>query len=294
MTVGAVVVPTFGRRELVWTCVRSLLALDPAPPFAVVVDGNAEPLELPFELPSWLHVLREPNRGPGHARNTGYLAAIEQGADVVCFLDDDAVAPPSWFADHLRAHEAHPRAGAVGGAIENLTSTSLASEHLHRTTFAPERGDAGPVRMLPSVNLSYKRVCLEEVGLFDSAMAEGAGEDVDHCARLRAAGWDIWFEPGIVVGHHYPTSMRGLLRRQDWYGRGFVNTRSRHPELPGADFLALPWWRAVAGTVPHLARSGWRAGRDLGLAHGPVEVACQAAYRWAAWKERRRLEQEAS
>lgn len=289
MLSAVVAVPTFGRTDLLFRCLESVVAFNPRPREVVVVDGNAEPLQIPFALPRWVRVVREPNRGPAHARNTAHRALAPRADEVVCFLDDDAVAPRDWVRAHVECHAAQPRAGAVGGAISNLTSGSIASEHLHRTSFAPLRADEGPVRFVPSVNISYKQACLAEVGLFDTSLTEAAGEDVDHCARIVAAGWEVWFTPAIEVGHHYPTSVRGLLRKQRSYGRGFSRTRALHPDLPGADFLAKGWARTLLGTVPHVARECVAAARDLGWRHGPLEAACQIAYRSGAAAERTRL-----
>lgn len=292
MLSAVVAIPTFGRTELLWRCLESVVGLDPRPREVVVVDGNPEPLHIPIPLPPWVRVVREPNQGPAHARNTAHRALAPEPSDVVCFLDDDATAPPGWVSAHAMRHAALPGAGAIGGSIVNLTAESIASEHLHRTSFAPLRDDEGPVRFVPSVNISYKQRCLDEVGLFDTSLTEAAGEDVDHCARIIDAGWDVFYAPEIAVGHHYPTSVRGLLRKQRAYGRGFARTRSLHPELPGADFLEKGWARTVAGTVPHVVREGVSAGRQLGWAHAPLAIACQTAYRAGAVAERTRLRRE--
>jgi cellulose synthase/poly-beta-1,6-N-acetylglucosamine synthase-like glycosyltransferase len=288
---GAVVVPTYGRGELLARCLRSLAQADPAPPVAFVIDGNDEPVVIPAGLPAWIEVIREPNRGPAHARNTGYLAARARGAEVVCFLDDDAIAAPDWFGRHLELHAQHRGAGAIGGGIRNIFSESVIGEYVHRVVFRPLRDDAGPVRMVPSLNVSYKAVCIDEIGLFDTGLKLAGGEDVEHCWRLTENGWEVRYEPDLVVGHHYPTRWKALVRQQRAYGRGFAQSRVRHPALPGSDLLAMPWWRALVGTVPHVGREALDTARALGPAALPVSVVRELTFRSAALAERRRSPQ---
>lgn len=284
---GAVVVPTFGRDELLARCVESLSRLDPAPVAVIVIDGNAQPVRLPREHPPNLVVVREANRGPGHARNTGFAAAIDAGATIVCFLDDDAVADPRWFGAHLAAHAARPRAGVVGGRVDNARPDSAIAEFVHASLF-----DLGPcprrVRTVPTVNVSYKRACLDEVGEFDATLR--TNEDVELHARIADAGWEVWFDPTPAVTHQYVTTWRGLVRQQLAYGRGFSQLRHRRPDLPGADLLAKPWPVALAGTVPHVARDSARLARAHGARVAPAAAVGTLAYRAGALRERRRLE----
>jgi GT2 family glycosyltransferase len=287
---GGVSVPTYGRRELVHRCLRSLATLDPAPPFVVVIDGNETPFELPDGLPEWITVVREPNRGPAHARNTGILEARKRGAEIVCFLDDDAVAQPDWFGRHLQLHQELPRAGMIGGGVTNLHPESVVASYVHAVVFRPLRSDRGPVRMVPTLNVSYKMACLDDAGLFDTSLSQAGGEDVEHCWRISEAGWHVWYEPDLAVGHHYPTEWRALVRQQRHYGRGFAQSRRRHPDLPGSDLLVMPWWRAVAGTVPHILRQASTARSELGPKSVPASVVRELVFRRAALEERRRAE----
>src|SRR5205823_2795768 len=158
-------------------CLVSLAGQDPKPAFVIVVDGNERPVAEKAAAIHGFAVIRESNRGPAHARNTGYLEAQRRGADIVCFLDDDAVAPPDWFGRHVHAHQIHPEAGAVGGGIRNLHLESMVAEYGHRVAFRPLRDHPGPVRMVPTLNVSYKAACFDQIGLFDTTLTH-AGEDV--------------------------------------------------------------------------------------------------------------------
>jgi GT2 family glycosyltransferase len=270
-------------------CLRSLARLDPAPPAVVLVDGNDEAVAIPEDAPSSLHVVREPNQGPAHARNTGLRSALDIGADVVVFADDDVVVSPDWFGRHMLLHDEHPEAGAVGGGVTNPYPESLVAEYTHKVVFADQRPDPGPTRMLPTLNFSMKAACAADVGEFDETFPLPGGEDVDLCWRILKAGWTLHYQPDLVVEHHYATSWRRFARQQRNYGVGFAQSRSRWRDLPGAEFLDLPLWQAVGGYVPHLAREALRTARIGGPKFVAPSLVGEFVYRSAALAQRRRI-----
>lgn len=290
---SAVVIPTYGRRESLLRSLESVAAMRPEPELVLVVDGNEQVVPLPDRMGARAEVLPEPNQGAAHARNTGFRAAADRGAEVVCFLDDDALAPVDWLERHASLHEAWPHAGAVGGGVRNLHPESAVARMIQTVAFRPLREDPGPVRFVATLNASFKVACLEEVGLFDEELPRsGGGEDVDLCWRILKAGWAIHYEPSLTVGHDHPTSWRTMMRHQAGYARGFVATRRRWPDLPGAEFLALAWPKAVAGSIPHVVRETRRAVRDGGPQLAGPALVRETVFRFHALRERARGERE--
>ncbi|MDQ1397911.1 MAG: mycofactocin glycosyltransferase, partial [Acidimicrobiaceae bacterium] len=176
-----------------------------------------------------------------------------------------------------------------GGGVANVYADSPVAEYIHQVVFRPLRRDPGPVRMVPSLNVSYKSACIDQVGFFDETIPQAGGEDVDHCWRVTAAGWEVRYQPDLVVSHHYPTTYRALVRQARMYGRGFCQSRHRQPDLPGSDFVSMPWWRAVAGTAPHVAREAIRTATEVDVAAVPASILREAMFRAAALAERKRL-----
>src|SRR4051812_49695895 len=79
----------------------------PAEALTVVVSGRQDPA-----------FLSEPRPGLSRARNRALAWAAEAGADVLAFVDDDAVVAPGWWQALGRRWDEAPEEGAcIGGAV---------------------------------------------------------------------------------------------------------------------------------------------------------------------------------
>jgi succinoglycan biosynthesis protein ExoW len=144
----AVVIPFFQKQAgLLTAAVRSVLAQQGGHRLRVIVVDDGAPIEARAELaeliqqhPAELLVVRQPNGGPGAARNHG-LDLVEADTDLVGFLDSDDV----WESGYLDAAATALAAGCdmffanslrfgkEGTRFEWPTSSGrqlLASEHL--------------------------------------------------------------------------------------------------------------------------------------------------------------------
>src|SRR3954468_14242818 len=120
---------------------------DQVPPEAlsVVVSGREDPAHL-----------SEPRPGLSHARNRALEWAAGAGADVLAFVDDDALVDPGWY-DALRARwdEAPADIACIGGAVRPAVvrrpgparGRGPRRHRLHRRSDPPEvlRATAGMV-----------------------------------------------------------------------------------------------------------------------------------------------------
>jgi GT2 family glycosyltransferase len=97
------------------------------------------------------------------------------------------------------------------------------------------------VRTVAGVNMSYKRAVMEQVGPFDERLPSGM--DVDYNWRVARAGYQILYDPSIMLTHHNRTALAAVLRQQFWYGRGFFRTRRKWPDLPSRTPRSLWGWR---------------------------------------------------
>jgi GT2 family glycosyltransferase len=234
-----------------------------------------------FATATYLH---EPIPGLNFARNRALRAA---SAEVVAFLDDDAVAEPGWAAAIQTAFAADP---ALGACLGQVTAFSLETEgqRLFEANGGFARGEA-PI-LLPrdarvrrgllrtpliawaigvgsGCSMAVRRRAVLDLGGFDEALEIGpispTGGDLDLIWRLLEAGYAVRYEPAVRARHEHRRTIdavveqiaahhRGLVT---WLSKAVVTSKPRH--RPGAVlFLA---WRLCKPGLRLLLRV---AGRD--------------------------------
>jgi len=301
---ACVVVPAYGRADLLDRCLASL-ALDgpddPAVPgcpdhgagscgrLDVLVVDDASPTDEVSQVAAargtrW--VRHAHNRGPGAARNTGRDATQ---APVLAFLDADCVVTPGWL-DALLPLFDDPRVGAVAPRVipRPIADDRLLTRYEHTRSAL----DMGPhpalvrpgaaLAFLPSACLLVRREALAGHG-FDEALR--LGEDVDLVWRLAAAGWHVRYEPAVTVEHELRPTWHGWAARRFDYGTSAAELDRRHPGrlAPArvsawnlAALAALAAARPLTAAVTtgaasallarHLRRTGVRPGLALRIA----------------------------
>lgn len=178
----AVVVPTVGRPSLH----RLLEELDgsagPAPTAVIVVDDRPGPQPvLPINSRLPVRVLRSGGRGPAAARNTGWRAA---DADWICFLDDDVVPQPDWFAavaEDLAKAEVETAAGSQALIEVPRAGGRKATDDERRTQ---RLADARWI----TADMAFRRDVLVTVGGFDERFPRAYREDSDIALRITHGG----------------------------------------------------------------------------------------------------------
>lgn len=178
----AVVVPTVGRPSLH----RLLAELDgsagPTPAAVIVVDDRRDP-DAPLEVTSRLPVtvLRSGGRGPAAARNTGWRAAR---ADWICFLDDDVVPQPDWFAalaEDLAKAQVEEAAGSQAVIEVPRVGGRRATDDERRTQRLAEA-------KWITADMAFRRDVLVSVGGFDERFPRAYREDSDIALRIIQGG----------------------------------------------------------------------------------------------------------
>lgn len=228
------------RRPQIVRAIESVRAQSPAPDQVVLVSDHNEGLAAwaRAQFPD-VRVTTNPNqRGESGARNAG---VAEVSADLVVFLDDDAVAEPGWLA-HLLAHYDDPEVIGVGGAADPDWQSD-------RPTWLPREFDwtigctyrglperPADVRNLMGCSMSFRRSVIERAGGFyeglgrTGANALGCSE-TEFCIRAQQRlGGRLVFEPRARIAHQVPverTTRRYFAKRCWAEGRSKAHVARR-------------------------------------------------------------------
>ncbi|MEJ7696110.1 MAG: glycosyltransferase family 2 protein [Candidatus Limnocylindrales bacterium] len=238
----------------------------PADEVILVIDHN-DALRARASAQSWSArvIANDDAQGLSGARNSGVRAS---SAQVVAFLDDDAVADPDWLA-HLAAPYAEPNVVGVGGRIDPVWAT-------RRPTWWPPEFDwvvgctyrgmperTSDVRNPIGANMSFRRSAVLEAGGFDATTGRGrgrpmGGEETELSIRIaqRSPGSRIVYEPSATVAHHVPArraTVRYFVER--CYAEGL--SKAGVARLAGRDRGLASERRYLTRTLPVAA------GRDV-------------------------------
>lgn len=172
-----------------------------------------------------LRLIHETQQGAAFAR----LSAIaDSRGELVGFLDDDTLPDVNWVAAAWAFAQAHPEAGAFGSQIHGDFEMPPPPrfERIAGFLAITERGKV-PLRyepaakmLPPSAGLVVRRqVWLDCVpprpflrGRSPNSLLNS--EDLEAIIQIQNAGWEIWYNPAMVLWHQIPArrvSREGLL-----------------------------------------------------------------------------------
>ena len=153
---------------------------------------------------------------------TGVVAAMNAGlkaaqGDIVVYTDDDS-APHSDWLEKIEPYYADEKVGGVGGRDyiyegdilrdKGKTATTVGKLNWYGRQIGNHHigvGEAREVDLLKGVNMSFRKVAIEQIG-FDTRM-KGTGAQVhfemSSSLALKRAGWKLIYDPQIAVNHHH-------------------------------------------------------------------------------------------
>src|SRR4051794_37428858 len=225
-------------------------------------------------------VLGEPREGLSRARNRALAWAAEAGADMLAFVDDDAVVADGWWeALGRRWAEAPAEVASIGGPIRPRYDAEpppwFSGGIAHVLTLldrGPEVRDLDPDReAVYGANVSFRVEPLRRIGGFDPALGHSGAraffaEEVEAQRALVQLGHRVRYVPDAAVWHAIPAArltLASFLSRRFAFGasEGVRGRRSR----------TLAARQALSSTAGALAAA---AGGDQPLA---LERAVRAA-----------------
>jgi GT2 family glycosyltransferase len=206
---------TFDRWEDILAAVASAQAQRvPADEIVVVVDHAPELFSrLAAELTGVTLVENRRQQGLSGARNTGVEFT---SAEIVAFLDDDAIADPDWLGALRRAYTRDTIAGVGGMTLprwDNQRPNWFPAEFDWTVGCSFTGREPGRVRNLLGGNASFRRAVFDVAGGFPENMGRNAAhkrplgaEETELCIRATQLrpDWEFIYEPHAVIWHRVP------------------------------------------------------------------------------------------
>lgn len=166
------------------------------------------------------HVAAEDGELPlARARNVGATRALDNGADVLVFLDVDCVPAPDMLGRYLEAYRGGGARALLSGPVTYLPPPPPGGYRVDRlaacTNPHPARPDPPPGTLTAEANydlfwsLSFavSAEAWREVGGFCEEYVGYGGEDTDFAATARARGIPLLWVGGAHAYHqHHPVS----------------------------------------------------------------------------------------
>jgi GT2 family glycosyltransferase len=244
----SIVIPTFRRPAILAETLRSVLRQDyPPDRYEVIVvdDGSgdataAEVASLQAEYAN-LRFEGQPNQGVAAARNRG--ARVARG-EVLIFLDDDMLVPPTLIRQHLAVLE------EFGSCLVNghWEFAPRLAEVLKQTPFGrfrmgvelwvkqglpkrPLRGSCVEPEAVTACNLGVRREDFWQIGGFDEQFPFAGCEDVEFSLRASESGYRFVYNYDLRFWHNdHVLTLEQFCERQRRGAVTAVLLSLKHPE----------------------------------------------------------------
>lgn len=197
-------------------------------------DNTAE-VAAPFmeRLEQRFTYIRQENQGLPAARNT---AIRNSSSEYMALLDSDDIWLPNRLAESLRYLESHPRVGVSHSSVAFVDETG----EILKTFDTPQKHGEGMVApyiymrklQLPCPTVTFRRSCIEKVGLFDETMR--ATEDRDLWFRI-ALHFEVGFIPKVLA--HYRVSAASMSSDPNRMLQAQLRFIEKHYGAPGCGAL---------------------------------------------------------
>jgi glycosyltransferase involved in cell wall biosynthesis len=211
--------------------------------------------------------LYEPVIGVSRARNTAWQQA---NGTYVAFLDDDAVACPTWLSGFIKAFEMFtPRPGMVGGRCEPiweaaqpdwLSDRMLGYLSIVHWSDVPLLLDAD--KWLSVCNMAIPRQVLQQAGGFREDLGRQgdrlrANPEIYLRRQIESWGFRAAYHPGIAVGHHISEArLTKSWFRKRAYWQGLSDVIMKNPDQrPSLLVRMVQTVKKVGWLLPRLALS---------------------------------------
>jgi glycogen(starch) synthase len=285
----SVVIPTTGRRQCLPKCIASLRRQTYRPLEVVIVVGPSK--DGSYDYVSSLtdmKVTKVDRLNASFARNTGLRLAA---GDLIAFIDDDAIATPTWLEELVRVFEAEgPTCGGVAGLVVNENGPGRPVQAMNNTL--NDLGETVECRLAPSefndpdgsefiyfmgANMAVRRDAILAAGGFDETYLY-LFEDADLSVAIIKAGYRLFHHPKALV-HHLPAPSH---TRRTPYDPAAYYAYARHQMYFALKFSKRTSWECIRRNAR--TKFGWARGFVWMSRRGLIRHRDAAHLTWNAFR----------
>ncbi len=225
------IICTHNREQYLGAAIDSLLQQDCSAFEVVVVDNaSSDRTRDIVATRQGVKYVFEPVIGLSVARNTGAKAAV---GEILAYLDDDAVASPSWLRILEEAYQSNEKLAVAGGKVTLLWPADTQpplwlSVNLAANLGAYDLGDSivyihQPGMTPRGLNYSVRRTFLEQIGGFNVNLGRIgkillSNEELHTTELALQLGWQVAYLPEALVAHNVAIER---LQRSWFLSRGW-------------------------------------------------------------------------
>jgi glycosyltransferase involved in cell wall biosynthesis len=226
----SVIICTLGTRQSLERCLQSVLSQSyPNFEVLVVLNGDSAKALMPSLKRYPVRLLYESHLGVCSARN---LAIQHANGNVLCFIDDDAVAHPEWLREIVKGFCDQSVACAVGRVVPDGPTYFPSEDNrlyfgdraLSVWTIEPEgnwyQTVSGGNVIGFGCNMAFRADFLEKCTLFPEDLGAGsligAGDENYMYVQVLKNGFKIFHNPEAVVTHYFdrdPVKRKGRIKQ---------------------------------------------------------------------------------
>lgn len=186
-------------------------------------------------------VVNQVNSGLAKGRNAGIARA---SGERIIFIDDDVLPLPNFVEEHLRSHDAHPKAIVRGGAINVESFDDLPPPVWSIRNYSGN--------FFWTTNVSVPLATIRAIGGFNESFSEYGWEDIDVGLRLRFGGVRAVFNPQALAYHYKPRPRSGNVEKMVRQARAQARTAVQLAQIH-------PHWRTYLATGINPVQRGFHA-----------------------------------
>ncbi len=212
----SLIVLTYNGIDLTMQCLDSLRHQDYPNCHILVVDNASQDNTVETiraAYPEVELIATGKNLGYAAGNNVGMRAALKQGAGALFLINNDTRLEPGCVSALVKTLAANPRIGIAGPMVLTWDEPGLISSagglidwaHADAANEGAGQADRGqyPGRNVDFVNgcgLLVTAAAIERAGMLDPRFFM-YWEEVDLCQRVKAAGFDVWFDRTAHMRH---------------------------------------------------------------------------------------------